>query len=404
MKVLLWMSVGFDRRTPSGHLLADIVGALYRQGHTVHILQKDTGGPLPGLPASIAGLGVTTEGVPCRPVGKRRFAARYLSDAAYVMKCWRRIRRQKDCGAVFLQSGNTAGLAAFLVRLTLPRVRLTYNVQDIFPENAVCCGLLKRDGVLHRLLAAEQRYAYRRADRLITISEDMRAQLILCGAPEDRIEVIYNWTCQDEPFDIPEAERGVVREMFPRDRFHVVYAGNTGMMQGVELLVHTAALMRDEPGVCFHIVGDGVYKEKLTALAEALQTENLFFWDMLPSSLAPALYCMAGLNVVPLARDIYRTALPSKTAACLACGRPMVLAVGRESQFGQTAAREAGCILTDSGDAEALRDAIRRVRSGGFDGREAAQAFFARHMRSSVNSGRYAGCITGGIPEEGTWA
>ena len=42
MKVLMWMGGNFDRRTPSEHLLVAIVQALYADGHTVHIIQKDT--------------------------------------------------------------------------------------------------------------------------------------------------------------------------------------------------------------------------------------------------------------------------------------------------------------------------------------------------------------------------
>ena len=43
MKILMWMGGNFDRRTPSEHLLVAIVQALYAAGHTVHIIQKDTG-------------------------------------------------------------------------------------------------------------------------------------------------------------------------------------------------------------------------------------------------------------------------------------------------------------------------------------------------------------------------
>ena len=52
MKVLFWLSGSFDRRGPSEHLLTDMVQALYKKGHTVHILQKNTNGPQDALPAS----------------------------------------------------------------------------------------------------------------------------------------------------------------------------------------------------------------------------------------------------------------------------------------------------------------------------------------------------------------
>ena len=62
--------------------------------------------------------------------------------------------------------------------------------------------------------------------------------------------------------------------------FNVVYAGNIGIMQNVDLLVKTAKLMQDEKNICFHIVGDGAYKEKLQSQAtsqprEAKRWKNL---------------------------------------------------------------------------------------------------------------------------------
>lgn len=106
MKVLMWMGGSFDRRTPSEHLLVAIVQALYAKGHTVHIVQKDTDGPLPKLPEELVKLGVTTDCVPCRLAAKSNFVARYLVELKYVWQCRKLIRKHKDCEAVFDQSSN----------------------------------------------------------------------------------------------------------------------------------------------------------------------------------------------------------------------------------------------------------------------------------------------------------
>lgn len=195
MKVLMWMGGNFDRRTPSEHLLVAIVQALYADGHTVHIIQKDTGGPLSKLPSELVELGVTTDCIPCQLASKGNFIARYLVELRYVWKCRRLIKKYRDYDAVFNQSSNVAGFMAFVVKRNMPKARLTYNVQDIFPENAAYIGSVK--GIVYKILSAEQRYAYRHADQIITISEDMKELLIEKGADSQKTEVVYNWSYTD---------------------------------------------------------------------------------------------------------------------------------------------------------------------------------------------------------------
>ena len=66
MNVLMWLSIGLDRRTPSEHLLCSIIESLCEEGHSVHILQKNTGGSLPVIPTSVKNLSITTEIISCR--------------------------------------------------------------------------------------------------------------------------------------------------------------------------------------------------------------------------------------------------------------------------------------------------------------------------------------------------
>ena len=209
----MWMGGSFDRRTPSEHLLVAIVQALYANGHTVHIIQKDTGGYLPKLPESLVKLGVTTDCIPCQLAAKSNFIARYLVELKYVWKCKKIVRKYKEYDAVFNQSSNVAGFMAFVVKHTMPRARLTYNVQDIFPENAAYIGNIK--GIIYKVLSAEQRYAYRHADHIITISEDMKDLLIEKVTDPKKIEVIYNWSYSDELYQYEDVFSEKIAEFLP---------------------------------------------------------------------------------------------------------------------------------------------------------------------------------------------
>ena len=132
-----------------------------------------------------------------------------------------------------------------------------------------------------------------------------------------------------------------IAEFLPKDKFNVVYAGNIGTMQNVDIVVAAARCMQEVNKIHFHIFGDGIYKKRLQSEAEGLT--NISFWPMQPSELAPSIYAMADVNVIPLATNIYRTALPSKTATCIACKKPIIFCIGKDSRFGKLMSREQGC-------------------------------------------------------------
>lgn len=65
-----------------------------------------------------------------------------------------------------------------------------------------------------------------------------------------------------------------IRKLLPQNKFNVVYAGNIGVMQNVEVVIE-AARKSEDPDVLFHIFGDGAYKQKL--IEKASDLNNVIF-------------------------------------------------------------------------------------------------------------------------------
>lgn len=391
MKILFWLSIGMDRRTPSEHLLTDMVEALYESGHTVHILQKNTNGPLGPLPKRMVELGVETTRIECSTSQKGNLAGRFMVDVLYVLKCLKWLRKHKEFDRIFMQSSNVAGVQTRFLRHVQRSVPVIFNVQDIFPENAVYSGKMKKNGFLYKCFSFMQRHAYSYASRIITISEDMKEQMVEIGTPADKIEVVYNWSYRDTMYDPSEIDYSCLDGIIDRSKFNVVYAGNIGVMQNVEIVIRAAAQMKDDKDVCFHVIGDGAYRQKLEQLAVELQADNVCFHDMMPSDCAPAIYSAADVNIIPLAENIYRTALPSKTATCLACGKPIIFAIGKESKFVQKLSQMIDCVSVDADDVQALCNAVRELMDS--NDTCCAQRVFTTSFGKTANSQRYAAII-----------
>ncbi len=398
LKVLFWMNSGFDNHSTSEHLLKAIIGQLAKTGNQVHVVQMDQGGPLPKMPEDLAQLGVTTDSIPYKAPSKGNFIARYLGAIKYYYSCKGVLKRHANSDAVFLQSTNVAIVSARLARKYNRHANITLNVQDIFPYNAGYSGNIKKNGFVFKVMAALQRQGYKIVDHIITISEDMKDTLVQDGTPAPKIDVIYNWSYQDEPYDQGKLDMTVPDQLFDKHYFNVVYAGNIGVMQNVDILIEAAKLMKKDNSVWFHIIGNGVYKDKLEARAKDYGITNISFWPIQPPELAPAIYSAADVNVIPLVKDVYRTALPSKTATCLACGKAIIFAIGKNSKFGQKAMNEAGCPVVESDQAKDLVGAIHRVIRGETGNK--ATEFFLAHCRNTENSRKYAKIITGQTAKE----
>lgn len=390
MKILFWIFIGFDKHETSEHLLISVIEQLCKAGHEVHILQKNTGGNLPSIPEKLNCYKVFTDTIPFVAATKNNFVARYLVELNYVRACNKYITRDYD--AVFLQSNTVAGYAIKTVRDKLKDAIVTFNVQDIFPYNAVYSGSIKKNGLVFQVMAQLQRYGYKHSDHIITISEDMKETLVKDGTPAEKIEVIYNWSYQDEPYDRNKLDMSVPDRLFSKNYFNVVYAGNIGVMQNVDVLIEAAALMKDKNHVWFHIIGNGQYKERLQNKANRLGITNISFWPMQQPKDAPSIYIAADVNVIPLKKDVYRTALPSKTATCFACGQPIIFTIGKDSKFGEKVEKEAGCVVVESDKAEKLVEAINQLYY--VNNKKIDSTFFRRFMGRSLNSQCYSNVIT----------
>ena len=201
MKVLFLLTIGLNHHETSEHLLTAIIEQVCIHGHSVHIIQKKTSGDQEPIPSKLSNYEITTDTIPFSPPSKDRLVSRYIADVKYLFECRKMIKQKYD--AVFIQSNKNMGLAVKLIKGKLPDARITINVQDIFPYNALYAGKI-RNKLLFHLLAAEERYGYKHSDRIITISEDMKETLVQDGIDPEKIHVIYNWSYSDQIFTPPE--------------------------------------------------------------------------------------------------------------------------------------------------------------------------------------------------------
>lgn len=329
------VSIGsFDTQYSDYHLMRDIILGLLERGHTVTLVQKQylNEPRYPERFSQYMGETLFVHNLQFEKKDKGNLKARYLADLSYYRKVCVWLRHHKP-DKIFLQSNNTAFYTVFYSKYIL-KCPLLYNEQDIFPENALFAGILNEKSPIYQVAHALQKYAYQNATTLNTISDDMKHTIVTrYGIPEDKVQVIYNWG-HEELKAHSEAENTFLQKYPKKTReFRVVYAGNLGKMQNVELLLEAAELMRGEADISFYIVGSGANEHQLKMFTQEKRLTNVTFAGMQPPEEVADLYAAADVNVIPLKENLIYAALPSKIADCLLAAKPIITCVNKDSSL-----------------------------------------------------------------------
>ena len=365
MKIAVISIGSFDTQYSDYHIMRDIILGLLERGHVVNLIQKQYLN-IPQYPQQFDkyfGKQLQVHNIKFEKKAKADLKARYLADLSYYRQACKWMKENKP-DKVFLQSCNTAFFTVFYAKHIL-KCPLIYNEQDIFPENAYFAGILSESSMIYKVAHALQKYAYKNATALSTISDDMKSTIVTrYGISEDKVQVIYNWG--HEELKAHSEQDNVFLKKFPKKpgEFRVVYAGNLGKMQNVELILETAALMKDDAGVSFYIVGGGVNEEKLKTFVKEKELNNVTFVGMQPPEEVVDLYAAADVNVIPLQKGLIYAALPSKTADCLIAGKPIVTCVNKESKFAELA-NQYGIQNAGTDQPEHLCQLILQAKNGG---------------------------------------
>ena len=359
------VSIGsFDTQYSDYHLMRDIILGLLERRHTVTLIQKQylDEPQYPECFNQYLGKTLFVRNLQFEKKAKENLKARYLADLSYYRKACALIRKNKP-DKIFLQSNNTAFYTVFYAKYIL-KCPLLYNEQDIFPENALFVGILSEKSLVYWVAHRLQKYAYKNATVLSTISDDMKDTIVnRYGIPEKKVQVIYNWG-HEELKTHSEAENSFLQK-YPKKpgEFRVVYAGNLGKMQNVELILETAALMKDETDVSFYIVGSGVNENQLKSFAKEKKLVNVAFVEMQSPEKVADLYAAADVNVIPLQKGLIYAALPSKIADCLMSGKAIITCVDEDSKFAKMV-RQYGIENAGSIQPERMMKSILKVKQG----------------------------------------
>lgn len=246
-----------------------------------------------------------------------------LSFVMYGNKWVKKCTEKFDAVYVFEVSPVTVGLPAvkYKEKFGTP---IFFNVQDLWPENVeIILGITFKPviGIINKIVDK----IYLHSDRILCASNGFITNIASRGVNREKL-VYWPQFCDD--IQLCELNRP---RLMKNGKFNIVFTGNIGKAQGLDLLVNTMSELNDENIHCF-IVGDGRECVELKQLTDKLGVGNLITFVGRVSEAEANEYVhfsdCAYLSL--LDNKVMDMTIPAKLQTYLACGAVIIGAVKGE--------------------------------------------------------------------------
>ena len=240
------------------------------------------------------------------------------------------------------------------------RNKYFYLIHDLYPNNAIAIGTIKNENIVAKVMRFVNNRAFNDAELIIVLGEDVKRYLcsVYETAQENKVIVIPNWA-DKEKIQIKDKKNPVSIKMEFDNKFIVMYTGNLGILQDLELVIECAAMIKDMDDILFVFVGEGAKKQKLIKMTEEHNLKNVKFIEFKEGEEYVETLAFADCFILTLEKCAEGLAVPSKSYTYMAAGKPIIGIISKDTDIGKIIEKEnIGCRI-DYGDVESLSDRIR---------------------------------------------
>lgn len=346
---------------PENFRVNDLCVELVRRGHSVTVLtgypQYPQGRIYDGYgflkPYEKYWNGVKIERVKMKPRGRTPIGLlnnsyTYVAEAnKWVKKC----NTYYDLIYVFEGSPVTVGLPAITYKKKFG-TPIAFNVQDLWPENVESVlGIHFKPLIGAINYIVDKIYAY--SDYILCSSTGFVENIKARGVDADKL---YFWP---QFCNAPKFDEMTKPEKYDDEFFNIVFSGNLGYAQGLDLLIDTAVLLKNEK-IRWYLVGDGRAKEHLEKRVKENGLEhNVIFTGRVTEDKSNEYVRFADSAYLSFKNDkLLDMTIPAKLQSYLACGAPIIVAASGESA---EIVQKAHCGIAVERNPEMLCAAVKEI-------------------------------------------
>ena len=270
----------------------------------------------------------------------------------------------------------------------IKRSRFVLEIRDLQPESSEDFGNLNRT-LFTRMLRRMMHGLYRRAERIVAVTDGIAGYVKTLGVPEERIVTIKSGFSRE--FINPDSN-GIRTKFGLEGKFLVLRAGTLGWAHALETVIEAARQLTDQPDIVFVFVGDGERRGALEGMVRDYGLKNVLFvgsqpLETIPYFLKASDVLVESLKEVPITRGTF----PAKLFEYMAAGRPIVFG-SREGESIRELDAAGGALSFGPDEPERLSDLILKLKNHQIDGEELGNKYRAHAVqfhRREVWAARY---------------
>jgi len=213
------------------------------------------------------------------------------------------------------------------------RIPFVFELRDIWPESIKAVGAMG-DSFVIRFFERVEMFLYKKAAKIVSVTNAFKRQLIKRGVNGEKIEVITNGVDLSR-FRARAKDEELIERYGLRGKFVAGYIGTHGMAHALETILNAAAMIKDiekKNDFRFILLGNGARKNDLVDKAKQMGLDNLLFIDSVPKQEVVRYWSLLDVSIIHLKRTpLFKSVIPSKLFESMGMGIPVLHGVEGES-------------------------------------------------------------------------
>ncbi|WP_448105379.1 glycosyltransferase family 4 protein [Pedobacter panaciterrae] len=213
----------------------------------------------------------------------------------------------------------------------IKKIKVVYNVQEIYPDFLIEQGGLKSKFIIS-LLKWLERFVYNHSDAVTTIDAVFYNTIADRFRDRKKLTIIPNFVDTALYRPLSTVEISVDSNFFPLNTstLKLMYAGNIGHAQDWVPLIKAAIRLKDRPFE-FFIIGEGVMKNYIQEEIKDNNLTNVHLVPYQPREQMASLIAYSDLQFIFMSPEMEGHGFPSKVYTIMACAKPLLVCSGEST-------------------------------------------------------------------------